>query len=79
MIVYITISTYVRDEIKKLSQRYSDTLEKHLDILAIDLMNEAETPLRLKRKLPPRLVYINYNLYATGHMLFKTFTNCQMY
>jgi len=43
--------SYVRDEIKKLSQRYVDRLEEHSNILAIDLMNDVETPRRLKRKL----------------------------
>jgi len=42
---------YVRDEIKKLSQRYADRLEEHLTILAIDFMSDAETSRRLKRKL----------------------------
>jgi len=40
---------YVRDEIKNLCQRYR--LEEHPNTLAIDLMNDAETPRRLKRKL----------------------------
>jgi len=42
---------YVRDEIKKLGQRYADRLEEHPNTLAIDLMSDAETPRRLKRKL----------------------------
>jgi len=46
---------YVRDEIKKLSQRYADRLEEHANTLAIDLMSDAETPRRLKRKLPQYL------------------------
>jgi len=41
---------YVRDEIKKLSQKYADRLEKYPNI-AIDLMSDAETPRGLKRKL----------------------------
>jgi len=45
---------YVRDEIKRLSQRYA-RLEEHPDVLAIDLMSDAETPRRLKRKLPQDL------------------------
>jgi len=53
---------YVRDEIKKFSQRYADRLEKHPNVLAIDLMSDAETPRRSKRKLPRDLCTINYNL-----------------
>jgi len=57
MILYTTISnvSYVRDEIKKLSQRCADRLEEHPNILAIDLTNDAETPRGLKRKLPQDL------------------------
>jgi len=43
--------SYVRDEIKKLSQRYADRLEEHPNTLTIDLMSDAEIPRRLKRKL----------------------------
>jgi len=46
---------YVRDEIKKLSQRYADKLKEHPNALAIDLTSDAETPRRLKRKLPQDL------------------------
>jgi len=46
---------YVRNEIKKLSQRYADRLEKHPNTLAIDLMSEAETSRRVRRKLPQDL------------------------
>jgi len=46
--------SYVRDEIKKLSQRYADRLEEHSNMLAIDLMSDAEIR-RLKRKLPQDL------------------------
>jgi len=42
---------YVRDGIKKLSQKYVDRLVEHPNILAIDLMSDAETPRGLKRKL----------------------------
>jgi len=47
MILYIAISTYhlnVRDEIKKLSQRYADRLVEHPNVPAIDLVSDAETP-----------------------------------
>jgi len=43
--------SYVRDEIKKLNQRYADKLEQHPNTLAIDLMSDAETPRGLKRKM----------------------------
>jgi len=53
-IVHMYICTYVpyvRDEIKKFSQRYTNRLEKHPNILAIDLpTSNAETSRRLKRK-----------------------------
>jgi len=57
MILYTTISTStdVRDDIKKLSQRYTDRLEEHPNTLAIDLTSDVETPRRLKRKLPQDL------------------------
>jgi len=57
MILYHDLNVpYVRDEIKKLSQRYADRLEKHPNILAIDLMSDAEIQSRrLKRKLPQDL------------------------
>jgi len=42
---------YVRDEIKKLSQRYSDRLKEYPNTLAIDFMSDAETLRRWKRKL----------------------------
>jgi len=59
MILYITINVpYVRDEIKKLGQRYADRLEEHPNIVAIDFMSDAETPCRLKRKTASRLVYL---------------------
>jgi len=43
--------SYVRDEIKKFSQRYADGLEEHFNTLAIDLMSDVITPRKLKRKL----------------------------
>jgi len=60
MILHDLDVPYVRDEIKKLSQRYADRLEEDPNTLAIDLMSDAETPRKLKKKLP--LMYINYNL-----------------
>jgi len=46
---------YVRNEIKKLSRRDADRLKQYSNILAIDLMGDAETSRRLKRKLPQDL------------------------
>jgi len=40
---------YVRDEIKKFSQKYADRLEEHPNTLGIDLMSEADILRRLKR------------------------------
>jgi len=56
MILYTTILTYVRDEIKKLSQRYADRLEKHLDTLAIDEWRRNTT--QIEGKITSRLVYL---------------------
>jgi len=64
----LNVPPYVRDEIKKLSQR----LEEHPNA------RDVETSRGLKRKLPRDLCIqtVIYRVYATGHMLFKTFTNC---
>jgi len=53
MILYRMLP-YVRDEIKKLCQRYADRLEEHPNTLAIDVMSDAETP-DWTRKLPQDL------------------------
>jgi len=56
-------------------------MEEHPNILAINLMRDAKISRRLKGKLkiyvPDRTVISR--AYATGHMLFKTFINCQIY
>jgi len=41
----------IRDEIKRLSQRYADRMEEHSNIPAINLMKQAKATRRLKRKL----------------------------
>jgi len=46
---------YVRDVIKKLNQRYADKLEEHPNTRAINVIHDAETPRRLKKKLPQDL------------------------
>jgi len=43
---------YVRDEIKRLIQRYANRMEKYPDILAINLTREAKILRRLKGTLP---------------------------
>jgi len=51
---------YVRDEIKKLNQRYVDRLEERLNTLAIDLTSETETLRRLTRSL--KTCIFNYTI-----------------
>jgi len=46
---------YVRDEIKRLSQRYADRMEEYPNIFATNLMKKVKTTRRLKRKLPQEL------------------------
>jgi len=46
---------YVRDEIKRLSQKYVDRMEEYSNIFATNLMKEVKTTRRLKRKLPQDL------------------------
>jgi len=46
---------YIRNEIKKLSQKYADRMEEHPNILAINLMRDAKTSRGLKRELPQDL------------------------
>jgi len=84
MIFYITISTYHTLE-TRLKDSARDTVTEWRNILAINLMRNAKTSRRLKRKLSQDLYLpdcaIIYRAYiiATGHMLFKTSINCQMY
>jgi len=46
---------HVRDEIKRLSQRYADRMEEHSNILATNFIKEVKTTRRLKKRLPPDL------------------------
>jgi hypothetical protein len=46
---------YVRNEIRKLSQRYADRMEEHLNIFTKNFMRSVKTPRRLKRRLPQDL------------------------
>jgi len=41
----------VRNEIKRLSQRYADRMEERFNIFATNLMKEVKTTRRLKRRL----------------------------
>jgi hypothetical protein len=47
--------SYVRDEIRRLSQRYADRMEEHPNILTKNLMRSVKTPRRVKRRLPQDL------------------------
>jgi len=46
---------YVRDEIKRLNQRYADRMEEHPNILATNFMKEIKTTHQLERKQPKTL------------------------
>jgi len=54
---------YVRDEIKRFSQRYADRMEEHPNILATNLMKEVKATRRLERRLetciPDRIVILH--------------------
>jgi hypothetical protein len=67
--------SYVRDEIRKHSQRYADRMEKHPNILTKNLMRSVKTPRRRKRRLSQNLSIRSmqyYKAYINGHVLFKT-------
>jgi len=50
MIPHILNVPYVRDEIKKLGERYTDRMRKHPNILATNLMKQVKTrPIKKKR------------------------------
>jgi len=46
---------YVRDETRRLSQRYADRMEEHPNILTTNLTRNAKTPRRLRKRLPQDL------------------------
>jgi len=46
---------YVKDEIRRFSQRYADKLEEHSNILATDRVRNDKTTRKLKKKLPQDL------------------------
>jgi len=50
-ILHHALNVYVRNEIKRLSQRYADRMEEYRNIFAINLINKVKTTRRLKRKL----------------------------
>jgi len=47
----LTLETYVRDEIKRLSYRYADGMDERANIIAISFMKKVKTTRRLKRRL----------------------------
>jgi len=47
---------YVRDEIKKFSQRYADRMEEHANVLATHERNQNNT--LIKKKIISRLMYL---------------------
>jgi len=49
MIFYIMILTYRMLEIKKLSQRYADRLEKHSNVFATNLMR-CQNTMQIKKR-----------------------------
>jgi len=49
---------YVRDEIKRLSQRYADWMEEHPNILVTNLMKKARIMKRPSKKKLPQDLYI---------------------
>jgi len=83
---YITDDTLYHD-LNTLETRLKDSardtpMEEHPNILATNFMKEVETTRRLKRKLPQDFYIpdhtVIYRAYATGYMLLKASTNCQM-
>jgi len=48
---------YVRDEIKRLSQRYADKMEEHPNILATNLMKQIKNA-PIKKKITSRVMYL---------------------
>jgi hypothetical protein len=65
----------VKDEIRRLSQRYADRMEEHSNILTKKLMRNVKTLCRLKRRLSLVLDWCDF----IGHMpigiYFSTFYN----
>jgi len=43
---------YIKDEIKRFGQGYTNRIKEHPNILATNVMKEVKTTRRLKRKLP---------------------------
>jgi len=71
---------YLRIIVNAPWQRYADRMEEHPNIFAINEKSQNDTPVKKKitsSYVPDRIVI--YRAYIAGHMLFKTFINCQMY
>jgi hypothetical protein len=65
---------YIRDEIKRLSQRYADRLEEHPNILTTNLMRNAKTTRKLQRRFLQDLYTLpDYN--SIDHILSETFSS----
>jgi len=58
MTLYIMINVpYIRDEIKRLGQKYVDSMEEYPNVLATNLMKEVNnTP--IKKKTTSRVMYL---------------------
>jgi len=47
--------SYIRNEIRRLKQRYAARMEKHPNIITKNFMRSVKTPRKLKRSLPQDL------------------------
>jgi len=69
--------SYIRDEIRRHSQRYADRMKEHPNILTKNLMRSIKTPRRLKRRIPQDLctwLVEFYRMYINGHIFCKIFS-----
>jgi len=53
---------YVRNEIKRLSQKYTDRMEEHPNIPVTNSMKKVKTTRRVKRKLPKKIYVPHYTV-----------------
>jgi len=49
---------YVRDEIRRHSQRYADRIKENSNIFTKNIMRSVKTTRRLKRRLPQDLMHL---------------------
>jgi len=69
MTIYMTLNVpYVRNEIRRRSQKYIDRMKDHLNILTKNLIRNVKTPRRLKKDL--HTIYVP--IYVTGAILWNT-------